>query len=164
MRGVSSRILKTCADHRRELYCMQERLHTSEWAAVCVAALGTIGIGATSADEAAGDKSQEASTARIVGVLGLLCIAVLADSFLRYQRTLLDKRAAKASKPSASSYGLQVSTMCKAFHMCMWVIPQESLKFAYVAPRQGSETETNLSDRAPAHSQQIQAHHTTRES
>ena len=88
---------------------MQERLHRSEWAAVCVAALGTIGIGATSADEAAGDESRTPSTARIASVLGVLCVAVLADSFLRYQRALQDKRGTKAAQPSASVYGLQAS-------------------------------------------------------
>ena len=87
--------------------CLQERLQRSEWGAVCVAALGTIGIGATSADEAAGDRSQAPSTARIVAVLGLLCAAVLADSFLRYRRASQDKRGAKALQPSASVYGLQ---------------------------------------------------------
>ena len=89
--------------------CLQERLQRSEWGAVCVAALGTIGIGATSADETAGDRSQAPSTARIVGVLGLLCAAVLADSFLRYRRASQDKRGAKALQPSASVYGLQAS-------------------------------------------------------
>ena len=87
--------------------CMQERLQGSEWAAVCVAALGTIGIGATSAGDAAGDDAGTPSIARIIGVLGLLCIAVLADSFLRYQRASQDKRSAKAAQPSASVYGLQ---------------------------------------------------------
>ena len=97
--------------------CMQERLQRSEWAAVCVAAVGTIGIGATSAEEAAGSDAGTPSTARITGVLGLLCIAALADSFLRYQRASQDKRSAKAAQPSASVYGLQVRsksllTMC----------------------------------------------------
>ena len=86
---------------------MQERLQRSEWAAVCVAAVGTIGIGATSAEEAAGGDAGAPSTARIIGVLGLLCIAVLADSFLRYQRAAQDKRSAKGAQPSASIYGLQ---------------------------------------------------------
>lgn len=93
------------------MYRMQERLQRSEWVAVGVAAVGTIGIGATSAEEAAGDDSQTPSTARIVGVLGLLCLAVLADSFLRYQRAAQDKRSAKAAQPSASVYGLQVRAL-----------------------------------------------------
>lgn len=88
---------------------MQERLQGSEWAAVSVAAVGTIGIGATSADEGAGDNARTPSTARIVGVLGLLCAAALADNFLRYRRASQDKRGIKALQPSASVYGLQAS-------------------------------------------------------
>ncbi|CAL5218552.1 g243 [Coccomyxa viridis] len=84
-------------------FYLKERLQGSEWAAVCVAALGTIGIGATSAGDAAGDDAGTPSIARIIGVLGLLCIAVLADSFLRYQRASQDKRSAKAAQPSASA-------------------------------------------------------------
>ena len=73
-----------------------------------VAAVGTIGIGATSADEAAGSEARAPSTARIAGVLGLLCLAALLDCFLRYRRASQDKRSLKTVKPSASSYGLQV--------------------------------------------------------
>lgn len=98
---------------------LQERLHRSEWAAVCVAAVGTIGIGATSAGEAAGGEASAPSTARIAGVLGLLCVAVLADAFLRWQRASQDRRpGAKPSNPSASLYGLQVGaavTSCFTF-------------------------------------------------
>ena len=89
-------------------YVLQERLQRSEWAAVGVAAVGTIGIGATSADEAAGGEAWAPSTARIAGVLGLLCLAVLLDCFLRYRRTSQDKRTLRTAKPSASTYGLQV--------------------------------------------------------
>ena len=73
-----------------------------------VAAIGTIGIGATSADEAAGSEARAPSTARIAGVLGLLCLAALLDCFLRYRRASQDKRSLRTAKPSASSYGLQV--------------------------------------------------------
>ena len=77
-----------------------------------VAAVGTIGIGATSADEAAGSEARAPSTARIAGVLGLLCLAALLDCFLRYRRAFQDKRSLKTAKPSASSYGLQVDVNC----------------------------------------------------
>lgn len=100
---------------------MQERLQRSEWAAVCVAAVGTIGIGATSADEPAGGQAWAPSTARIAGVLGLLCVAVLADCFFRYQRAAQDKRAAKAVKLSASTYGLQVRAATS--DACVSVLP-----------------------------------------
>ena len=76
-----------------------------------VAAVGTIGIGATSADEAAGSEARAPSTARIAGVLGLLCLAALLDCFLRYRRASQDKRSLKTAKPSASSYGLQVGVI-----------------------------------------------------
>ena len=77
-----------------------------------VAAVGTVGIGATSADEAAGSEARAPSTARIAGMLGLLCLAALLDCFLRYRRASQDKRLLKIVKPSASTYGLQVGDNC----------------------------------------------------
>jgi hypothetical protein len=60
----------------------QERLHRGEWAAVVLAGLGTIGVGATSGSEASsdGEEVEEAtpSAVRIVAVMLLLCGAVAA--------------------------------------------------------------------------------------
>ena len=101
---------------------LQERLQRSEWAAVCVAAVGTIGIGATSADEAAGGEARAPSTARIAGVLGLLCFAALLDCFLRYRRASQDKRSLKTAKPSASTYGLQVGVTSSLNSLARYII------------------------------------------
>ena len=100
------------------IWKLQERLHRGEWAAVALAGLGTIGVGATSGEEAPKQAARphEPSVLRILVVLALMCGLVAALSLARVltqqQRAAGDasKRGApgRPAKPSASAYGLQV--------------------------------------------------------
>lgn len=97
----------------------QERLHRGEWAAVALAGLGTIGVGASSGEEAPKQApGREPSMLRILGVLALMCGLVATASLARMLQMARqrragggDKRAAPgrpALKSSATAYGLQV--------------------------------------------------------
>ena len=93
--------------------CPQERLHRGEWAAVVLAVLGTVGIGASSGEEAPAQEGKEPSTARILGVFALLCALVASLSLVQRRRGVVDKRAPGRgqAKPPASVYGLQVPVL-----------------------------------------------------
>jgi len=65
---------------------VQERLHRAEWAAVALAGLGTIGVGATSSAEGGPGEEATPSAGRIATVMLLLCAAVAALPLLLARR------------------------------------------------------------------------------
>ncbi len=103
------------ARHIASVWHAQERLHRGEWAAVALAGLGTVGVGATSGTEPGGsgingEQEQEQampSATRIVAVMLLLCAAVATLPLVLARRTAAADRRARSAKPSASVYGLQ---------------------------------------------------------
>ncbi|PSC67869.1 putative magnesium transporter NIPA9 isoform A [Micractinium conductrix] len=98
---------------------LKERMHALEWGAVALAFVGTVGLGATSADAgndaAAGGDARAAAAAaavasepgalRMLGVLLVLAAAVGAVSLLRAKHPHRQRRA--GDRPAAASYGLQ---------------------------------------------------------
>ncbi|KAK9836309.1 hypothetical protein WJX81_004242 [Elliptochloris bilobata] len=79
-------------------FWLKERLNRSEWGAVAIAALGTIGIGATA--EAAPPGQSAPSGARMVGVLAGLALALL-GTFLAQRRGIPPAGAARRRAPAA---------------------------------------------------------------
>lgn len=104
-------------------FFLRERLRLLEWLAVALATLGTLGLGATSADEdsSSGSSSDSSSSSdpssaagpsalRMVGVLAVLAGGVALVSLVRQrlrQRGGQPRRGAGSSKSSAAIYGLQ---------------------------------------------------------
>ena len=88
------------------IFDMQERLQRTEWSAVFISSLGTIGLGATSGAEADADNAKPLHKLRILVVMTLLTGSVLAAVSLQHRRQ--GRQPRQAVKSSASAYGLQV--------------------------------------------------------
>lgn len=86
---------------------MQERLQRTEWSAVFISSLGTIGLGATSGAEADADNAKPLHKLRILVVMTLLTGSVVAAVSVQQRRQARQTR--QAIKSSASTYGLQVT-------------------------------------------------------
>lgn len=86
---------------------MQERLQRTEWSAVCISSIGTIGLGATSGSEADSVPAQPLHKLRVLAVMMALTGCVLLGVYVQQRRQA--KQLRQANKPAASTYGLQVT-------------------------------------------------------
>ncbi len=86
---------------------MQERLHTAEWAAVVVSAIGTIGLGATAGADPEPSDAKPLSKMRVAVVVLMFTILVVAGILTRLRSPT--KPARRATRTSAVTCGLQVS-------------------------------------------------------
>lgn len=96
-------------------FFLRERLQLAEWAAVALAAGGTLGLGATSASEddsssiSGGDEDSSGGPGalRMVGVVAALALLNAAVLLVRQQRARQRPRRAGGDRSSAAMYGLQ---------------------------------------------------------
>lgn len=89
---------------------MQERLHRTEWGAVFISSLGTVGLGATSSSDADLLDAKPRHNLRILTVMALLTGCILAGVLAQQRRQ--GRQARQALKSSATAYGLQVFAHC----------------------------------------------------
>lgn len=88
-------------------FYMKEKLHQWEWAAVGMAGLGTLGLGASSSNGAADDAATRPGALRMLFVLALVGAGVSSLSSLRKHHRRLQRRGASSDKATAALYGLQ---------------------------------------------------------
>lgn len=79
---------------------LQEKLQPAEWAAAVLAGLGTVGLGASSAEDSAAGEAAHISVRGLALIVLLLLLALGCSSLLRMRRR--QRRAGSAGKAGAA--------------------------------------------------------------